>query len=157
MQKKYLQLLKQHGRAFLSAAFAVLYRSKNGTKINNQDVMTAGLQAFVMRLVILLAYFRQYSKTLLLMLMFSHITLAVTPPGTILSNTATASFTVSGVNFTLNSNNADLVSTIIGTDAVIEQYAYVGGTGTLNDETPTSCFDDSVAPGSFTLSPIRVT
>ena len=49
---------------------------------------------------------------------------ALTPPGTVISNTATATFDIGGPAVTATSNTVDVVTTIIQTPSTITMYQY---------------------------------
>ena len=78
---------------------------------------------------------------------------AVTPPGTIISNTATSSFDVSGTGSTASSNPADVTSTIIQTPSSVTFYQYDITTSSPFTPTVVSQHATSGPPGAgFVLS-----
>jgi hypothetical protein len=69
-------------------------------------------------------------------LLLSFDVLAVTPPGTVISNTATSSFDISGTSSTAHSNAVNVTTTIIQTPSSVEFYQY--------DMTASSAFTPTV-------------
>lgn len=116
-----------------------------------------------------LAKRRRHAFTLLMF--FALPVAAITPPGTLISNTASVSNVLIGSEtFSINSNTAEVTSTIIGTPASLALYTYVP-TGQssvgLSATTVTQCFDGSSyipitnpvnrTPGSATPTPYDTT
>ena len=97
--------------------------------------------------------FSQFVKVLLLYIYVSSVQ-AVTPPGTIISNTAGASFDMGGPVITVNSNTVTTVTTIIGTSSSVTLYQYApSGSGIINLPAPTQYSTTATPPGSFVVSP----
>ena len=96
----------------------------------------------------------QLMKALMLLLATAGTAQAITPPGTIISNTATASFG-GGTPIVVNSNTVSTVSTIIATPSTVTLYQYdstsSGALGTISVPVPTQ-HSTTPAPLTFTTS-----
>ncbi len=72
---------------------------------------------------------------------------AMTPVGTVISNTAVATFDVGGsIAVTENSNTVNVTSTIIRTQSTIGLLQYSPTTATITEEAPTQCRNGSSGP-----------
>lgn len=104
-----------------------------------------------------LTVFSQLMKVILLYSVFASSVYAITPPGTIISNTANAAFDIGGPAINVNSNTATVVSTIIGTDSTITLYQYdfagSGGANAISVPVPTQYSTTPTPPGTFVVSP----
>ncbi|MDH3342585.1 MAG: OmpA family protein, partial [Gammaproteobacteria bacterium] len=97
---------------------------------------------------------RGYWKTLFISLMLMPVTaLAITPPGTSIDNTATATFNVGGPVLAVNSNAVTVSSTIISTPSTVTFYQYDStGAGSLNEEVPTQHATSGPPGAGFVVS-----
>ncbi len=97
--------------------------------------------------------FSQLVKVLLIYMYVSSAH-ALTPPGTLISNTAVASFDIGGPSVTVNSNTVTTVTTIIGTSSSVTLYQYdVTGVGVISLPAPSQYSTTATPPGSFVTSP----
>ncbi len=106
---------------------------------------------------------RQLMKTRLLMMTLYIVSQfamtaaqAITPPGTVISNTAGASFDIGGSPISIASNPASVTSTIIGTSSAVALYQYDPvGPGALSLPFPTQ-YNTAPTPATFVASPAPV-
>lgn len=89
-----------------------------------------------------------------LMLLTASNAFALTPPGTLISNTASASYDLGGPVVNINSNTSTVVSTIIKTASSIQLYQYAPvGPGAITEAVPTQ-YASSGPPGAgYVVSP----
>jgi len=91
---------------------------------------------------------------LAMLLMLSIDVQAITPPGTVIDNVATASFSYLGAPVTAQSNTATIVSTIVATDATITLYQFAQSALSSRTLPVPSQFATSGPPGAgFVVSP----
>lgn len=98
---------------------------------------------------------RQLMKVLFIY-MYATSAYAITPPGTIITNTASADFDIGGTTITINSNPATTVSTIISQSSSIALYQHDpsgSGTGLISLPVPTQYSTTATPPGTFVVSP----
>ncbi len=78
---------------------------------------------------------------------------AVTPPGTVISNTAVADYDIGGPAASTTSNSVSVVTTIITTASSVTLYQYdSSGTGALNLPAPSQYSSSATPPGNFIVS-----
>ena len=96
---------------------------------------------------------RAYWKTLLYVLLLMPINaMAVTPPGTLISNTAAAAFDAGAGIININSNTVSVTSTIITTNSTIALYRY-DPAGALSEQVPTQHATSGPPGAGFVVSP----
>ncbi|MDH5389151.1 MAG: OmpA family protein [Gammaproteobacteria bacterium] len=101
-------------------------------------------------------FIRGYWKALFLSLIFiSPVTVsAVTPPGTNIDNSATATFDIGGPVLNVTSNTVTTVSTIISTPSTVTFYQYdASGAGIVNEQVPTQHATSGPPATGFVVSP----
>ena len=98
-----------------------------------------------------------YRKALLFTLLLTLLPVsahALTPPGTVISSTATATFDIGGPVVTATSNTVDVVTTIIQTPSTITMYQYDPiGPGTVSQTAVTQHATSGPPAAGFVVSP----
>ena len=129
------QMTEAGARACAFVKQMLITKEKTGCLVMHKHYDSARLPMIVFR--------RSHRKTfrnfVLLLMILPVTSFAITPPGTVISNTATSAYTVGGVPANVNSNVANVTSTIISTPSTISllQFAPLG-VGTVNVDAVTS-------------------
>jgi len=98
--------------------------------------------------------FKRFIVFTLLLVLLPATSFAITPPGTVINNVASAAFNVGSTASSATSNTATVTSTIISTPSIITLYQFApGGAGSLNVDVPTSHASSGPPGTGFIVSP----
>ena len=137
-----------------AGAFARAWIKQSATQKENETGCIATGKRDAARLPVTTKV-RGYWKALFLSVMLMPVSvMAITPPGTNIDNTATATFDVGGSVLNSTSNTATVVSTIISTPSTVTFYQYdSSGGGTVNEQVPTQHATSGPPAAGFIVSP----